>query len=223
MPHYCYLETDLRCPSCATIITDYLAFQWGFSPGRLQHPDYTYHLGDAIRWKSMADGSIPPWTYFETPKRRSDHELPPGASPRLADPALWQPRPDGSLPANDLIIAGEKWIDPMNPDIHEWLRRRDRNRGANLGDATYANLITREMQQFYWETPSQRRCCPMCGHVLEGAALEIRDNVIIRAWAYEPGELDNAVGDYVIEPDGTLRPRPDWSDMPMQTAIVDDE
>src|SRR5690242_4175801 len=99
MPHYCYLETDLRCPSCATIVTDYLAFQWGFSPGRLQQPSSTYHLGDAIRWKRLADGSIPCWTYFEAPQRQPDHELPPGASPRLIDPALWQPRPDGSLPA----------------------------------------------------------------------------------------------------------------------------
>ena len=223
MPHYCYLETDLRCPSCATIVTDYLAFQWGFSPGRLQRADYTYHLGDAIRWKRLADGSIPPWTYFEAPKRRPDHELPPGASPRLADPTLWQPRPDGSLLANDLIMAGETWLDPTNPDALEWVRRGDYDRGANLGDAAYANLITREVQQFYWETPVRRRRCTACRHILEGAALEISNNTLTRAWVYEAGAFDNAVDYYIVERGGTLIPRLDWSDTPMQTFIVNDE
>jgi hypothetical protein len=65
MPRYTYLQVDLPCPSCGTIRTDMLWFQWGFCPGYLPRTQHIYRVGDAIIWKACKDGSIPAWTYFE--------------------------------------------------------------------------------------------------------------------------------------------------------------
>jgi hypothetical protein len=59
--------------------------------------------------------------------------------------------------------------------------------------------------------------------VLEGAALVIRQNVLVRAGIYEPGTFDNAIDYYIIEEGGTLTPQPDWSDIPMPTVTVEGE
>jgi len=54
---------------------------------------------------------------------------------------------------------------------------------------------------------------------LEGAAVEIRDGVIARAWIYQPGELDNATDLYIVQADGTLKPMPEWNDHPLGVTL----
>jgi hypothetical protein len=39
-------------------------FQWGYCPGYGPRPESTYRVGDAIRWRTAPDGTVPAWTYF---------------------------------------------------------------------------------------------------------------------------------------------------------------
>jgi hypothetical protein len=117
----------------------------------------------------------------------------------IGDPIYWRRCADGS--------------------IRPWIYFETGEKGANIGDPSIMNLIVCDAVQFYWTHPSQRRRCHVCQHVLEGAALEIRDGVIARAWIYEPGEFDNEVDIYLIEHDGTLKPMPEWNDHPMDSVL----
>lgn len=65
MPDYARLETDVRCPRCDAPIHDEIWFQWGYCPGYGSRPEGMYRLGDAIRWRARADGTVPAWTSFE--------------------------------------------------------------------------------------------------------------------------------------------------------------
>jgi hypothetical protein len=55
------LEHDLRCPHCGHQVTDLLWFGWGYSDAQQPVRDNTYKIGDTIRWRSCADGTIPAW------------------------------------------------------------------------------------------------------------------------------------------------------------------
>jgi hypothetical protein len=84
------------------------------------------------------------------------------------------------------------------------------NGGANIGSATIKNIIVRDLAQYFL-----RETCLVCGVSLGGAALEVKEGHIIRAWLAQPGEFDNAVEYYLTDPDGSLRPMPEWNDCPM--------
>ena len=61
MPRYTFLWTDLRCPNCGNSISDLLWFGWGYSDAQQPVGDNEYRLGDAIRWRSCADGTTEAW------------------------------------------------------------------------------------------------------------------------------------------------------------------
>ncbi len=65
MPNYAFLSSDLKCPSCATVLTDLIWFQWGYCPGSLPRREYVYSIGDKIYWKACKDGTVSPWTMFD--------------------------------------------------------------------------------------------------------------------------------------------------------------
>jgi hypothetical protein len=82
------------------------------------------------------------------------------------------------------------------------------------------NLITRDVLQFDFDPRAHPRPCAACGETLEGAAVEIRDGVIRRAWIYLPGEFDNTAIDYLMLPDGTLQAMPEWTIYPVATVTT---
>lgn len=65
MPSYAYVDAHLGCPNCQYGLADLVSFQWAFLPGRLPRNEYLYRIGDALRWKECADGSIVPWAFFK--------------------------------------------------------------------------------------------------------------------------------------------------------------
>ncbi len=161
MPSFAYLATEVLCPRCGALISDRVTFQWGYCPGRMQLPDSTYRLGDAIAWRHCADGSILPWTYFTDSLARS---------------------------------------------------------GGNLGDPQFRDILTQHQENFDWEDPARPRVCHVCGELLQGAVVEIRDGVIQGIRVYRPDEFSVLAVYYVIEPSGVATSMPDWNDHPM--AIV---
>jgi hypothetical protein len=65
MPSYAYVHpVDLRCPECDVPYFDSCQFQWGYCAGKARMPDSTYVVGERLRWRHCADGSVLPWTYF---------------------------------------------------------------------------------------------------------------------------------------------------------------
>jgi hypothetical protein len=119
-------------------------------------------------------------------------------------------------------------------------------RGGNKGDPVVRNLIVRAGGEFFWDAthadryihydlqqlpipyepgkaywsgqdPTKPKPCPSCHEPLEGVAIEIRNNIIVRASVYLPGAMDNTVDIYVINPDGTSTPMPAWNEHPMPT------
>jgi hypothetical protein len=59
-----FLVAPLHCPVCRNEITDQAWFIWGFCQGTAPRPETTYHVGDAIRWRTCPDGTTPAWTRF---------------------------------------------------------------------------------------------------------------------------------------------------------------
>ncbi len=117
---------------------------------------------------------------------------------QLGDTLQWQRAADGTI---------LPWADFLTSDAH-WF---------NFGDPLVSHLITRDVWHFGAPPPLQPHplACPSCGQVLAGAAIEIRDGVIRRAWTYTadgPDALDNTATDYLVQPDGTLLPMADWVD-----------
>jgi hypothetical protein len=92
---------------------------------------------------------------------------------------------------------------------------------ANLGDPAIADLIVQDPVSYLWRDPTKRPRCPKCGEFLEGAAIEFRDNVIVRAWISAPGELDPTIVHYLVQPDGTRTPMPQWNDHQMTSLEWD--
>jgi hypothetical protein len=85
---------------------------------------------------------------------------------------------------------------------------------ANIGDPAYTDLIVRDSGwNFYWVDPAQKPRCQHCSTSIEGAAVEIRDGVIRRAWIYTQGELGEVPADHnLILENGQLQPMPEWDD-----------
>ena len=185
MPNYAFLETPLLCPQCQTQITDLLWFQWGYCPGKDPQPEHRYHIGDSIHWRAGTDGSIPAWTYFLDEVRKP----------------------------------------------------------ANIGDPTVRDILVQEAMQFFWDPtveavhydpqkpppemdpqkiyyggqhpPNQPRICPTCQAVLAGTLIEIRNNIIVKVWIYEPGGFDPSIDYYIIGKDNCIIPMREWNNYPM--------
>ena|SRR5579875_556172 len=69
MPRFAHLGAELRCPSCDTVVTDVVWFQWGLCAGYGPEDGTLYKLGDAIRWHPCDNGSILSWAYFKDGER----------------------------------------------------------------------------------------------------------------------------------------------------------
>jgi hypothetical protein len=99
--------------------------------------------------------------------------------------------------------------------IFSWVCFKDERghpEGANFGDPEIRDLIVRDPAQFYWLwDPARRFTCVNCNWPIDGAAIEIRDNRIVRAWVYEPGELYQEVDYYLVEDGGQPVPVSGWS------------
>lgn len=65
MANLAYVKTRATCPHCAYVLDDMISFQWGLCPSSQPLDGYLYHLGDSIKWRHNADGTIPSWTYFK--------------------------------------------------------------------------------------------------------------------------------------------------------------
>jgi hypothetical protein len=151
MPLFAHLTVDIRCPQCGSLVRDLVEFQWAYCRGYALRTETSYVIGDEVRWRTCADGSIPAWSFFA----------------------------EGA---------------------------------GNVGDPGFKDLVVRE----YWlaDTPHD------CGLVLGGIAVEVRDGVITKAWAYQSGDFDNSSYFYVLNRDGSTTPMPDWDDHAMDWVDV---
>lgn len=186
MPSYAHLEIDLRCPRCDAPIVDLLWFQWGFCPGRGPRDEYLYHIGDRIRWKTCQDGTIHPWTVF----MRGKHER--GANV-------------GTPEVHDLLVRDEAQF--------FWQPPADGKSAQDVMSPLGGQTTTASGQVFDDTKPPQ---CRTCQQAIGGASLEIRDDIITRAWIYLPGKFDQRTVYYLIDHNGSLTPMPAWSDHSME-------
>lgn len=77
--------------------------------------------------------------------------------------------------------------------------------GMNLGDPHLRNLVVLDTEsEFGWGE------CGSCRQSLSGAAIEIRDNRILRAWLHEPGEFDGEADIYLVRGEEQLVPITEW-------------
>jgi hypothetical protein len=106
------------------------------------------------------------------------------------------------------------WRSCADGSTSRWVYFED-DGGANIGDPAIRDLTVRDWGQTFLEDK-----CPNCGQELGGAAVEIKDGVIKRAWLALRHEFDLEV--YVYTPDeaGTLRPRRDLDNHAMMTLAV---
>lgn len=116
----------------------------------------------------------------------------------IGDRLYWQSCTDGRIPA---------WT-------YFWDGRREV--GGNIGDPSVTHLIVKGGLEFYWEGPDQR-WQDLCGQPIQGAAIEIKDGIIIRAWLYLPGEFPSEANEYIVQEDGSLTPMTEWADHPMDS------
>ena len=172
-------------PRCATQITDLVAFQWGYCKSSSPIPDDYYHIDESIHWRSCADGTTPAWTYF------SDE---PVETANIGDPSLRN------------MLVQEGWYFFWDPAIE-----------AVLYDPHHPPAQWNPGTVYYTggKPPNQPWTCSVCQAVLPGAMIEIRDNIIKRAWIYTLGEFDPRTELYIIAPDGTRIPKKEWNDHPM--------
>ena len=112
----------------------------------------------------------------------------------LHDQIYWKTCQDGTIPA---------WV---------YFENDGQKAGANLGDPSIHHLITRGTFQFELNDPTERKRCPACDIPIEGVAIEIKHNIIMKVWIYTPEELDQSVDYYVVEGNGEIRPMPEWND-----------
>lgn len=61
-----FVRADGVCPACHSALEwPHLVEFWvGLCPATLDIPEYTYDVGDHIRWRRCIDGSVLPWTRF---------------------------------------------------------------------------------------------------------------------------------------------------------------
>lgn len=104
-----------------------------------------------------------------------------------------------------------KWKKCQSGEIPAWTYFGEG--GGNLGDPSIKNLIVRDSAQYFLQQP-----CSNCQYRLGGAALEIVDGKIVKAWLLVPNELDENVDAFVRERNGALKPMHSWNDHPMSTT-----
>jgi hypothetical protein len=185
MPRYAFLEESIFCPHCGTQVTDVLGFQWGYCTSSSPIPEDYYHIGDSIRWRSCVDSTTPSWVYF------SDK---PFVTGNIGDPAV-----------RDVFVQ-DGWGFFWDPDIE-----------AVLYDPHHPSEQQNPGIVYYTggKPPNQPETCHACQGILPGAMIEIRDNIIKRAWIYTLGEFDPNTDIYIIASDGTLISKKEWNDHPM--------
>lgn len=142
----------------------------------------------------VSDRVLFQWGYCHWPGAFRSHVY------HVGDPIEWKRCSDGSIRSWAYFAEGE----------YEGT--------IQIGDPAIMNLITRDVTQFSVDPALHPRPCQGCGRTLEGAAVEIRDGMIRRAWLYEAGDFDPAARDFLIEADGTLKPVPEWVDHSLETV-----
>jgi len=99
----------------------------------------------------------------------------------VGDQIRWRACPDGRVPPWTFFYRGDQYL------------------GGNLGVREEPHVIVRD-----WANTQHYEPCPVCRTPLDGSAVEILDNQIVRAWILRRGELPVA-GDIVrIRSDGTM-------------------
>lgn len=119
----------------------------------------------------------------------------------------------GQLPQKEHIYRlGDpiRWRYCKSGGLFSWAYFRDENtRGeeANFGDPQMRDLVIRDSNSNEgWGE------CRSCSWPLGGAAIEIRDNIIQRAWIYKPGVFDHTANIYLIRDEGRMVPMSEWRD-----------
>lgn len=65
MPCFATVETDIRCPSCNSLLPGHLVgFQWGYCSVSLGTSIAIYRVGESLLWRLDRNGAIPTWCYF---------------------------------------------------------------------------------------------------------------------------------------------------------------
>ena len=108
---------------------------------------------------------------------------------RIGDTIRWRSCSDGTTPA--------------------WGWWDDKHNGFNMGDPSVFDLVTLDTANVTWGSSLR---CPSCQADLPGIAIEIQDGIIQRCWIFSAGEYNPEIEYNLIEPDGNIRPMPDWSD-----------
>lgn len=104
---------------------------------------------------------------------------------------------------------------------------------CNIGDPAVRDLVVLDSS----DAGDFPTLCPTCRQPLVGAAVEIRNGIINKAWIYLSGEFGNHLtevvqsphGDYprvtrpevemhIIQADGSLKPMPEWNDRGMDSV-----
>lgn len=126
----------------------------------------------------------------------------PESTYHIGDSINWKSCKDGSVPAWTYFV-GYELIDDA----------------AQFGDVKIKNVIVKDLYNYPLDW-----YCPKCHKLLGGAAIEIVNNIVTRAWVCKPDELNDAfqitvedtvisdrVGYYLLLEDDIL-PQPDWNE-----------
>jgi hypothetical protein len=113
------------------------------------------------------------WGYCPTRFPESEHIY------DIGEEIYWRACPDGSVPA---------WV---------YFKDGPRESPGNIGEPTVRDVIVRDASEGYSFVTS----CTGCGQPFAGAAVEIRDGRIERAWLCKPGQSEG--GRYTVD-DGFL-------------------
>jgi hypothetical protein len=100
------------------------------------------------------------------------------------------------------VVGDEiRWHVCTDGRVPSWtyFHRGDREIGGNHGAREEPHVIVRN-----WANTPHYDPCPSCGTPLDGSAVEILDNKIVRAWLLRPGELPVEGRVLRIRPDGTM-------------------
>jgi len=112
------------------------------------------------------------------------------------------------------------WKKLANGDVPAWTYFKEADRGitANLGAVRYRHLAVAD--HWYHGEGSSRLApwvCPLCQQVLWSTAVEIKDNILVRAWIFERGDFAEECSYYLVDENGNLSPMPLWEDVSMPT------